>query len=227
LIFLYMICALGTELFRKIMPPKKKAKMASGYGGDSRAKNESGEVVKSNSDGSETFTLFYGNTTAFSNFCPSKFVIDGKEFNCTEQYFHYMKAVQFKDDDIASKILKSESPGGQKALGRKVKNYDQKVWDEVGPRAMKQGLKAKFAQNPDLKSALLKSAGTTLVEASPRDRKWGIGLGVHNPKAADRSAWRGRNLLGKLLMEVRDELMKTDGEAGGEGASSSSATTTS
>lgn len=66
-----------------------------------------------------------------------------------------------------------------------------------------------FNQNAELKTALLATAGTSMVEASPRDTIWGIGLGAKNPKATDRSKWRGRNLLGEILTQVRDELEKS------------------
>ncbi len=68
------------------------------------------------------------------------------------------------------------------------------------------GSRAKYQQNPTLLAALLATSGTTLVEASPFDRVWGIGLGVNNPKALDRKNWRGQNLLGQILTTLRDEL---------------------
>ena len=83
--------------------------------------------------------------------------------------------------------------------------------------------KFQFSQNPSLKKILFDTAGTTLAEASPIDRKWGIGLAVDNPFAKDRSTWRGENLLGQALTEVRDELVEEEVNAGSAAGLSTSA----
>uniref|UniRef100_A0A914XL77 NADAR domain-containing protein n=1 Tax=Plectus sambesii TaxID=2011161 RepID=A0A914XL77_9BILA len=171
---------------------------------------EDGLVTGVSPDGSESFTLFYGHVPVFSNFHPSPFTVDGVSFSCGEQFFHHAKAVHFKDDEHAAMILATDEPRLHKQLGRKVEHFVPQEWNDVCLDVMKRGSFAKYEQNDDMRKQLFATAGTTLVEASPRDRKWGIGLGVHNPKALDRKSWRGENCLGKLLTEVRDDLMKRD-----------------
>ena len=148
-----------------------------------------------------------------SNWYPCEFVatINGKQvkFHNTEQYFMYMKAIKFGDKEIAEEILKKgDNPKIAKNLGRKVKNYDDGVWNNVRYSVMRDACFMKFSQNESLKKKLLnpKWSDKGFVEGSPYDRIWGIG--VHYKDASDdESTWRGENLLGKVLNEVR-ELLK-------------------
>jgi ribA/ribD-fused uncharacterized protein len=116
----------------------------------------------------------------------------------------WAKAVVFKDDEIAAKILKTSSPKEHKALGRKVRNFDPKVCDKYKEKIVYKALKAKFDQNPDLMVKLQKTSPTILVEASPWDRIWGIGYEEEKALRVGVHKW-GENLLGKLLTRVRDE----------------------
>lgn len=159
--------------------------------------------------------LFWGDWP--SNWYPAKIIIkqDGKtiRFDNTEQYFMWVKAKTFGDDEMAEQIrIKGKNPKVAKELGRMVRNYDDKVWNEKRYDVMVEANKYKYSQNPDLKEKLLH---TTLrdkgfVEASPYDTIWGIGLAKQNADADDESKWRGQNLLGKALDEVRDWLLKQD-----------------
>ncbi len=97
-----------------------------------------------------------------------------------------------------------------KTLGRKVENYEDKVWEYYRSSIVYEGNKAKFSQNPHLKVALFATKGTTLVEASPNDAIWGIGLAKDDPRAAKRSTWLGKNLLGEILTQISIELYDTD-----------------
>lgn len=155
----------------------------------------------------EKFTFFWRSDSPFSNWYPSEFVIDGITFNCSEQYMMYGKAMLFGDHEIAEKILKSSNPGSQKALGRKVKKFNQKVWTENARKIVYKACDAKFRQNEHLLKRLLKTKGTTLVEASPVDPIWGIGLAEDNPKARVRSKWRGKNWLGQVLTQLREDIL--------------------
>lgn len=155
---------------------------------------------------SESFILFYGGPEPFSNFYRTKFVVDGETFNSTEQYFHYMKAVTFGDKVRARAILNSSNPWEQKKLGRAVKNFDENVWNSVCENVMLKGNLAKFSQNEHLKRLLSETAGATLVEASPTDKKWGIGMSKTHPDALNRNKWKGLNLMGKVLETVRKQL---------------------
>lgn len=155
----------------------------------------------------DDFVLFWG--TVFSNFATTPYVSpDGKKFFCTEQEFMYRKACLFDDYEIAERILKASTPKECKALGRKVRNFDNTIWDEVRYDVMYNACKSKFTQDKTAHDALMSYPGKEFVEASPYDRIWGIGLGEYDPKALDKKTWRGRNLLGKVLTQIRDEFEK-------------------
>jgi len=87
-----------------------------------------------------------------------------------------------------------------------VKRFDDAAWKREREAIVLAGNRAKFTQDKDLLAQLLATRGTTLVEASPYDRIWGIGLAATDPKAQDPATWRGQNLLGKILTQLRDEL---------------------
>ncbi|XP_064606261.1 riboflavin biosynthesis protein VVA0006-like [Liolophura sinensis] len=167
------------------------------------AKKVKTEIV---ADSEEKFTPFYSKASPFSQHHFCEFEIDGMRFNCAEQYMMYQKAVLFQDNEMARKIMASKDPVEQKRFGRNVKNFDQAKWNEVCEDIVRKANKEKFTQNQELKQALLATRGTTLVEASPRDRKWGVGLGVNNEGVHSRKKWRGKNLLGQILTSVRDEI---------------------
>jgi ribA/ribD-fused uncharacterized protein len=152
------------------------------------------------------YTFFFTEASPFSQWYPCHFVGDGLAFNCAEQYMMHGKARLFDDAKAADQILAAAHPREHKALGRTVKRFDAKVWERERERIVKDGNRAKFTQNPQLLELLLATRGTTLVEASPYDRIWGIGLAETDPRAHDPAQWRGKNLLGKLLTELRDEL---------------------
>jgi ribA/ribD-fused uncharacterized protein len=153
----------------------------------------------------EQFTFFWGGE--FSQWYPSKFTIDNVEYNCAEQYMMAKKADLFGDHEMWSAIMNSTSPREQKALGRGVANFNADVWNANCKRFVKEANIAKFTQNPKLKKVLLDTVGTTLVEASPQDKIWGIGLHETDPKAWSRTTWEGTNWLGEIITEVRDELL--------------------
>lgn len=150
----------------------------------------------------EQFTFFWNGP--FSQWYLSDFTVNDITFNCAEQYMMYEKAMLFEDYDIAVKILETDAPWEQKALGRMVSDFDLDQWNEVARDIVFAGNVAKFTQNNQLKEILLKTKGTTLVEASPHDKIWGIGLKQNDPKALNRETWRGSNWLGEVLTKVRD-----------------------
>lgn len=149
-------------------------------------------------------TLFWDGV--FSNFHPCNIEFDGHIFNCSEQLFMYFKAKYFKDDESVSLILEAKDPMTAKKLGRKVKGYDDSTWSNVRYQFMLAACMAKFHQNEDLKQELLNTSGTDMVEASPLDPIWGIGLHEDDPLAWDKKSWKGTNLLGRALDLVRDKL---------------------
>ena len=150
-----------------------------------------------------------------SNWFPCFFTVEyeGKEYKFynSEQYFMFIKAKTFGDDEIANEIvLKGKNPKTAKALGRKVKNYDDKVWSETRYDAMLEACYEKFSQSKMLTKLILNKEleDKHFCEASPKDCLWGCGLHESDPLINDESNWKGQNLLGKVLDEVRKRLKK-------------------
>lgn len=146
---------------------------------------------------------FYG---VFSNFYPAPFRIDGRQFWCTEQYIMFQKAMLFGDTDIATEIMFEQDPLKCKRLGRKVRHFDSAMWEQKCEDLVFPGMLAKFQQNPECRAILLETGDAIICECAPRDKIWGIGMGVTNTDYKNPSLWRGRNRQGKLLMRVRDAL---------------------
>jgi ribA/ribD-fused uncharacterized protein len=153
------------------------------------------------------YTFFFTEASPFSQWYRCAFLADGQAFNCAEQYMMHGKAMLFGDGDTALEILAADHPRQHKALGRKVKGFDDGIWRREREGIVRAGNHAKFTQNPELRELLLATRGTTLVEASPYDRIWGIGLAASDPRAQDARQWKGQNLLGKILTALRDELL--------------------
>lgn len=143
-----------------------------------------------------------------SNWYKSEFTVNGVKFVNSEQWMMYQKAKIFGDDETAQKILASTSPKEAKDLGRKVKNYNDTIWNGVRQIVVYEGLKAKFKQNPDLAKQLLDTGDDILVECNPYDNIWAIHMDEDDPRVQDISQWQGQNLLGFTLMLVRTYLKK-------------------
>jgi ribA/ribD-fused uncharacterized protein len=116
------------------------------------------------------------------------------------------KARLFGDGEAVQAILAAATPGEAKKLGRTVRDFDDTIWNAARFDLVVRGNVAKFGQDPALRDYLLGTRNRILVEASPRDRIWGIGLGAANERATDPTRWRGHNLLGFALMEARTRL---------------------
>jgi ribA/ribD-fused uncharacterized protein len=159
------------------------------------------------------FVFFWGHKGpesskgSFSQWYPASFEADGVSYSSAEQFMMAEKARLFRDDLMLEEILDAETPAKAKALGRTVLNFDPETWNAHRFEIVVRGNVAKFDQNILMRNALLKHQWNILVEASPRDRIWGIGMGAANPNASDPTAWRGLNLLGFALMEARDQLL--------------------
>jgi len=161
------------------------------------------------------FLLFWGHQpskdgtvtkTCFSQWWLSSFEVEGVTYKTAEHWMMAKKAELFNDQEILEKIIKCNSPAEAKKLGRKVRNYDDKIWLENRFEIVKEGNFHKFSQNPDLKIFLLSTNDRVIVEASPVDPIWGIGMASDHTDASNPEKWKGLNLLGFALMEVRDEL---------------------
>jgi len=160
----------------------------------------------------ERFTFFWSGP--FSQWHPSRFTIDGTIYVTAEQYMMAEKARLFRDEEIRERILAATDPRDQKALGRKVRFFDADRWNEVARDIVYRGSRAKFTTHRDLLTILLETEGTTIVEASPLDTIWGIGLAADSPDASDRTKWQGTNWLGEVLTQLRDNLLEEQ-RAGG------------
>lgn len=134
------------------------------------------------------------------------FVVDGVSYPTAEHFMMVQKARMFGDDSAAAEILQASSPVDAKAAGRKVRGYEDEMWVAGRYGIVVEGNLAKFGQNPDLLAYLVSTAGRVLVEASPVDQVWGSGLAADDARSGRPCEWRGQNLLGFALMEVRDRL---------------------
>lgn len=154
----------------------------------------------------ETSTHIYFWGTYLSNWHKCVFKDDKYTYHTSESYLMTQKALLFGDADSANKIINSSDPKKQKELGRLVKGFNEKVWNQNKFEIMVKGLFLKFNQNKDLKNKLLGTGNKVLVEGSPYDKIWGVGLKWDDPKILDEKNWKGENLLGKALMEVRNQI---------------------
>ncbi len=141
-----------------------------------------------------------------SQWWPAAFALDGATYASAEQYMMAEKARLFGDGETRARILASEAPDKAKALGRQVRGFDPAVWERECLAIVVRGNLAKFTQNAPLGFWLRATGEAVLVEASPLDAIWGIGLAADDPRAADPAQWPGTNLLGFALMRVRAAL---------------------
>lgn len=142
--------------------------------------------------------------TCLSQWWDCSFTVDGIEYNTAEQYMMAQKAVLFGDEKIRAEIMAASHPKQYKDLGRKISGFKQDIWDKKCRDIVVKGNVAKFSQNEDLKAFLLNTNMRVLVEASPYDKIWGIGMGADDPRCENPTLWNGTNFLGFCLMEVRD-----------------------
>lgn len=144
--------------------------------------------------------------SCFSQWWASSFVIDDITYPTAEHYMMAEKARLFNDADALAKILSASHPKAAKKYGRFVQNFDEQTWQAHRFDIVVRGNVAKFGQNEALKTFLLNSKKRILVEASPRDTIWGIGLAEDHPHATNPEKWQGLNLLGFALMAARTQL---------------------
>lgn len=145
----------------------------------------------------------------FSNWYLAPFENVGKKFSSVEQYMMYQKAWIFREFELLDKIMATEDPAVIKKHGRsRMTWFNPVTWDCVSRQVVKRGVRAKFEQNPALAEILLSTGEAILAECSYRDKKWGIGIDINDDKCLDVMKWTGNNLLGQVLMEVRDELRR-------------------
>jgi ribA/ribD-fused uncharacterized protein len=161
--------------------------------------------------GPEPVFFFSGNPALnefkeFSNMHEAKIQVDGITFPTVEHYFQWSKAKMFGDAEIQTKILKTVSPKSVKSYGKKVKGFDEESWSAKKDEVMRVAVKAKLMQHPDILKKLRDTGVRPIAEADPRGKYWGIGTSADTSKAKDVAKWPGKNVMGKILMELRTEL---------------------
>ncbi|MEU6371315.1 NADAR family protein [Streptomyces sp. NPDC046931] len=144
--------------------------------------------------------------SCLSQWWPSPFAVDGVEYATAEHWMMASKARLFGDADAERTALRAPNPALAKKAGRLVRGFDEAIWERERFAIVVEGSVHKFAAHADLKAFLLATGDRVLVEASPVDRVWGIGLAADDEAAADPGRWRGPNLLGFALMEARERL---------------------
>lgn len=172
------------------------------------------QALRARFNGGESldFLFFWGHqpskngvaASCFSQWYEAPFVVDGVAYSTAEHYMMAEKARLFGDEETRALVLSSKTPKDAKALGRKVIGFDEKVWLSNRFSIVTRANQEKFKQNPELAEFLLNTGAKILVEASPVDAIWGIGLAQDDARARDANLWPGLNLLGFSLMRVRD-----------------------
>jgi ribA/ribD-fused uncharacterized protein len=164
------------------------------------------------------FVHFWGHTpkqagtidrSCFSQWFQAPFVLDSVSYATAEHYMMAGKARLFGDHAACARILAAAHPAEAKAIGREIHGFDEAAWRDARLQLVIEGNMGKFGQHAALRTFLLGTGDQVLVEASPVDRIWGIGLAADDPRAAEPKTWRGENLLGFALMQVRQRLAES------------------
>lgn len=173
-------------------------------------KFDSGETIK--------YIFFWGHSNkdnqdvgkfVFSQWFYAPFIVDGITYKTTEHWMMAHKARLFADNDAFVRIIAAEKPGEVKEIGRQIRGFDESIWNDAKFEIVKTGNIHKFNQHDQLKDFLLSTGDRVIVEASPIDTIWGIGLSQDSKMIDNPHTWLGLNLLGFALMEVRDFLRHT------------------
>ena len=146
--------------------------------------------------------------SCFSQWYPAPFILDEVRYASAEHYMMAEKARLFNDIEVRERIITTSNPGSAKALGREVKGFDQNIWEQHRMDIVIRANIAKFSQNKELGKFLISTGNRVLVEASPVDKIWGVGLSEQDNEINNPLLWNGLNLLGFALMKVRSVLIE-------------------
>lgn len=163
----------------------------------------------------QTHVFFWRTADIYSQWHPAPFSHEGSDYDTAERFMMASKALLFKDLPSYLQIIQAKTPAEVKKLGRGVAGFKSAVWDDNKMSIVELGNYLKFSQNEDLKAQLLATGDRVLVEASPEDLVWGVGLAEEDPAIEDEGDWKGQNLLGKALMRVRVKFEMGIGKGGG------------
>jgi ribA/ribD-fused uncharacterized protein len=171
---------------------------------DLRSRVNAGERLK--------YVFFWGHqpsktgvtASAFSQWYAAPFVVDGQHYPTAEHFMMAEKAALFGDQATRAQVIQAPNPGAAKALGRQVRGFDETAWLQHRFSIVVRANEAKFSQNLELGKFLKQTGTRVLVESSPVDRIWGVGLAQTDEKVNNPNQWLGLNLLGFALMQVRD-----------------------
>jgi ribA/ribD-fused uncharacterized protein len=171
---------------------------------DLRSRFNSGEALE--------FTFFWGHqrsksgvtASCFSQWFEAEFAVDGQRYATAEHFMMAEKAALFGDQEVRAQVLLAPTPNAAKALGRNVRGFNEQDWLQHRYAIVVRANQAKFSQNPELNAFLKDTGSRIIVEASPVDSIWGIGLAQDHENARNPNLWQGLNLLGFALMQVRD-----------------------
>ncbi|RDG38294.1 NADAR family protein [Streptomyces corynorhini] len=158
--------------------------------------------------------------SCFSQWWPAPFTVDGVEYATAEHWMMARKARLFGDEEAEHRAVTAANPALAKRAGRLVRGFEESVWERERYGIVVAGSVHKFGQDAALRTFLLATGDRILIEASPMDRIWGIGLASDDERAHDPARWRGLNLLGFALMEARERLRDGAGGAGAHALSS-------
>jgi ribA/ribD-fused uncharacterized protein len=186
--------------------------------GDSKMRSRQALLEYVNRGEKVEYLFFWGHERAkngvskscLSQWYASPFECEGYRFPTAEHYMMYRKARLFGDSDAVHRTLEADNPGKVKAIGREIRGFDQESWNAHRFEIVLAGNLAKFSSDPVLRDFLLGTGKRVLVEASPVDKIWGIGMAQDNPSRENPNSWKGLNLLGFALMGVRDQLSQTN-----------------
>lgn len=161
----------------------------------------------------DTHIFFWMPDSIYSNFYPNAPLTLSQYpdicFENSEAAFMFLKAKTFGDSVIAAAVVANQDPKYVKGLGKRVSGFNDETWAEHRYDCMLDACFAKFVQNPKLGDQLIATGDKVLVEASPYDKIWGVGLAPNDPRVLDPANWRGLNLLGEVLMDIRTILKST------------------
>ncbi len=157
---------------------------------------------------SEAHEFFFTSAHPLSQWFASEFMADGIKFNTAENFMMYRKALLFGDVNIASKLIDCHNPKDAKAYGRQIRGFNEDIWEQTKRDIVFIGNIYKFSQSAFLRHYLINTGKKELVEASPWDKIWGIGLSEEEARKTDPGFWPGQNLLGRVLMQVREVIQR-------------------